>query len=346
MPNDPTGRVQTVQYIDVGTVLTITPTINPDGYVNLVRCTQTGQQRDEPGAVRRADHQQARSDDAGLHSRWPDDGHRRPRGATRTVARRLRHSVPQPDSAHRPAAVRPSTVRQRSDERAVSSSSRRTSSRATRTSTGCRDAVQDGSELLKDVNIGPAHRAAGRHAAARRDTRSSRTRRRSPRFADDAAPSPAAASPRDTIPPSSPIDTLSRRDRGDSRPSGDAALGDRAARRRAAHDRALGRLARAVRRAAAAARGRRARRSARGSTASSRWRSTTCACCSARAIVGPAVQRARSAHGDSPRVRAGGRDRRGHDRGDERARRARSTRTRFRSTTCCTSRTKRRSCAS
>jgi type II secretory pathway component GspD/PulD (secretin) len=33
--NDPTGRVQTVQYIDVGTVLTITPTINPDGYVNL-----------------------------------------------------------------------------------------------------------------------------------------------------------------------------------------------------------------------------------------------------------------------------------------------------------------------
>jgi len=34
--NDPTGRVQTVQYIDVGTVLTITPTINPDGYVNLV----------------------------------------------------------------------------------------------------------------------------------------------------------------------------------------------------------------------------------------------------------------------------------------------------------------------
>ena len=35
IPNDPTGRVQTVQYIDVGTVLTITPTINPDGYVNL-----------------------------------------------------------------------------------------------------------------------------------------------------------------------------------------------------------------------------------------------------------------------------------------------------------------------
>ena len=35
VPNDPTGRVETVQYIDVGTVLTITPTINPDGYVNL-----------------------------------------------------------------------------------------------------------------------------------------------------------------------------------------------------------------------------------------------------------------------------------------------------------------------
>jgi type II secretory pathway component GspD/PulD (secretin) len=35
-----TGVVQTVQYIDVGTVLTITPTINPDGYVNL-QVTQT-----------------------------------------------------------------------------------------------------------------------------------------------------------------------------------------------------------------------------------------------------------------------------------------------------------------
>ena len=33
--NDPTGRVQTVQYQDVGTTLTITPTINTDGYVNL-----------------------------------------------------------------------------------------------------------------------------------------------------------------------------------------------------------------------------------------------------------------------------------------------------------------------
>ncbi|HYV96541.1 MAG TPA: secretin N-terminal domain-containing protein [Gemmatimonadaceae bacterium] len=33
--NDPTGRVQTVQYQDVGTTLTITPTINSDGYVNL-----------------------------------------------------------------------------------------------------------------------------------------------------------------------------------------------------------------------------------------------------------------------------------------------------------------------
>jgi general secretion pathway protein D len=32
---DAGGVVQTVQYIDVGTVLTITPTINPDGYVNL-----------------------------------------------------------------------------------------------------------------------------------------------------------------------------------------------------------------------------------------------------------------------------------------------------------------------
>jgi general secretion pathway protein D len=35
VPNDPTGRVQTIQYLDVATRLTITPTINPDGYVNL-----------------------------------------------------------------------------------------------------------------------------------------------------------------------------------------------------------------------------------------------------------------------------------------------------------------------
>lgn len=40
VPLDPTSRVQTVQYIDVATVLTITPTINPDGYVNL-QVTQT-----------------------------------------------------------------------------------------------------------------------------------------------------------------------------------------------------------------------------------------------------------------------------------------------------------------
>lgn len=33
--NDPTGRVQTIQYIPVGKTLTITPTINADGYVNL-----------------------------------------------------------------------------------------------------------------------------------------------------------------------------------------------------------------------------------------------------------------------------------------------------------------------
>jgi general secretion pathway protein D len=35
VPNDPTNRVNTVQYQDVGTTLTITPTVNPDGYVNL-----------------------------------------------------------------------------------------------------------------------------------------------------------------------------------------------------------------------------------------------------------------------------------------------------------------------
>lgn len=35
VPNDPTGRVQTVQYQQVGKTLTITPTINADGYVNM-----------------------------------------------------------------------------------------------------------------------------------------------------------------------------------------------------------------------------------------------------------------------------------------------------------------------
>lgn len=35
-PLDPTARTQTIQYIDVGKKLTITPTINADGYVNLV----------------------------------------------------------------------------------------------------------------------------------------------------------------------------------------------------------------------------------------------------------------------------------------------------------------------
>jgi general secretion pathway protein D len=35
LSNDLASRVQTVQYINVGTTLTITPVINPDGYVNL-----------------------------------------------------------------------------------------------------------------------------------------------------------------------------------------------------------------------------------------------------------------------------------------------------------------------
>jgi type II secretory pathway component GspD/PulD (secretin) len=40
VPNDPTGRVETVQYQDVGTQLQITPIINVDGYVNMA-VTQT-----------------------------------------------------------------------------------------------------------------------------------------------------------------------------------------------------------------------------------------------------------------------------------------------------------------
>lgn len=35
VPNDPTGRVETIQYQDVGTQLQITPIINTDGYVNM-----------------------------------------------------------------------------------------------------------------------------------------------------------------------------------------------------------------------------------------------------------------------------------------------------------------------
>jgi type II secretory pathway component GspD/PulD (secretin) len=35
VPNDPTGRVETLSYLPVGTTLTITPVINSDGYVNM-----------------------------------------------------------------------------------------------------------------------------------------------------------------------------------------------------------------------------------------------------------------------------------------------------------------------
>jgi general secretion pathway protein D len=35
VPNDPTGRVETISYLPVGTTLTITPIINTDGYVNM-----------------------------------------------------------------------------------------------------------------------------------------------------------------------------------------------------------------------------------------------------------------------------------------------------------------------
>jgi len=35
VPNDPTGRVETLSYLPVGTTLTITPIINSDGYVNM-----------------------------------------------------------------------------------------------------------------------------------------------------------------------------------------------------------------------------------------------------------------------------------------------------------------------
>ena len=164
VPNDPTGRVQTVQYIDVGTVLTITPTINPDGYVNL-QVHADGQQRDERGAVRRADHQQARSDDAGLHSRRTDDGDRR---AGRQHAHRRTtcgHSVPEPHSAHRTAAVRPH------DSRATTTSELFLFLTPHIISSDedidkLRDAVRDGSELLKQVNVGPHIVPHGRHAAA------------------------------------------------------------------------------------------------------------------------------------------------------------------------------------
>ena len=118
VPNDPTGRVQTVQYIDVGTVLTITPTINPDGYVNLqVQQTDNSAtnevQFDAPIINKREATTQVFIRDgqttvigglAGQHA---------------SQQRRLGHSVPQPDSAHRTAALRPHDE-QRGDERAVS----------------------------------------------------------------------------------------------------------------------------------------------------------------------------------------------------------------------------------
>ena len=51
--------VQTIQYIDVGTTLTITPTINGDGYVNMT-VDQDRQQRHQCSAIHRPGDQQAR----------------------------------------------------------------------------------------------------------------------------------------------------------------------------------------------------------------------------------------------------------------------------------------------
>ncbi len=152
VPNDPTDRVQTVQYIDVGTTLTITPTINPDGYVNL-QVSQTDNsatnevQFDAPVIDKREATTQI----------FIRDGQTTVIGGladNTTIRESVGHSAAQPDSVHRRAAVRP------------------TSRRATTTNElflfltphiissdedidKLRDAVKDGSDLLKQVNVGP-----------------------------------------------------------------------------------------------------------------------------------------------------------------------------------------------
>ncbi len=116
VPNDPTGRVQTVQYIDVGTTLTITPTINPDGYVNL-QVTQTDNsatnevQFDAPVIDKREATTQI----------FIRDGQTTVIGGLADNTRtnnQSRHSVHQPDSVHRRAAVR-QLLQERRDDRAV-----------------------------------------------------------------------------------------------------------------------------------------------------------------------------------------------------------------------------------
>ena len=116
VPIDPTGRVQTVQYIDVGTVLTITPTINPDGYVNL-QVTQTDNsatnevQFDAPIINKREATTQI----------FIRDGQTTVIGGLADNTQRstdVGHSVPQPHSAHRPVSLRPRTT-ERQHDRAV-----------------------------------------------------------------------------------------------------------------------------------------------------------------------------------------------------------------------------------
>ena len=178
VPNDPTGRVQTVQYIDVGTVLTITPTINPDGYVNL-QVSQTDNsatnqvQFDAPIINKREATTQV----------FIRDGQTTVIGGLADNARQAATS-----RAFRSSAASRSSGR-------CCSAARRT----TRTTSELflfltphiissdedmdklRDAVKDGSELLKDDEHRSAHRSACRHdAAVPRDTllKTDTTRRR------------------------------------------------------------------------------------------------------------------------------------------------------------------------
>ena len=304
-----------------------------------------GQQRDESSAVRRADHQQARSDDAGLHSRRPDDGDRRARRTTRKTRNDSGHPVLSRipfigtllfgNTSHSDETTRAVPV-----PHAAHHLERRRHRQAARRGAGRQRPSEAGERRA-------AHRPAAPTRSGAADTLPSRTRRQQDGFADDAsAPAAAAGSTRLDRRRTIRRALSCRRDSGDSRPAG--------------HEHSATELLEVERLTTALSAdwleqygvlplrldGRRARRSARGSSASSRWRSTTCVCCSARAIVARAVQRARPAHGDSPRLRAGGRDRRGRDRRHDRRGATRSTPTRFRSTTCCIWRTKRRSSAS
>ena len=203
VPNDPTGRVQTVQYIDVGTVLTITPTINPDGYVNL-QVSQTDNsatnevQFDAPVIDKREATTQIfiRDGQTTVIGGLADN--------TRSTTS-LGHSVPQPHSVHRRAAVR-QHVEERRRRRELFLFLTPHIISSDDDIDKLRDAVREGQRPAQGREHRSAHHSEGRHAqgdspdaSRRRSHAASRLAQRSRRSAcaPDATPAPPPVDRRD-----------------------------------------------------------------------------------------------------------------------------------------------------